>query len=61
MHGNSNGSDKKESPQQATQKPIWEHFANAFRDVAEEALNRLPIGGAAQHDDYIYGMPKRPP
>ncbi len=60
MHGNSNGGDKKESPQKEAQKPIWEQFVDAFKDVPEEELNCLPVDGAAQHDHYIYGSPKRP-
>jgi len=46
-------------PQEAT-KPIWAIFAEAFQDVPEEELDGLPIDGAAQHDHYIYGWPKRP-
>jgi len=30
------------------------------RDVPDEELERLPVDGAAQHDHYIYGLPKRP-
>ena len=41
-------------------KPIWEQFIEAFQDVPEEELERLPVDGAAQHDHYIYGTPKRP-
>ena len=29
-------------------------------DVPDEVLDRLPVDGAAQHDHYIYGTPKRP-
>ena len=46
-------------PSPIAPKPIWEHFADAFKDVPEEELARLPIDGAAQHDHYIYGWPKR--
>jgi hypothetical protein len=31
-----------------------------FGDLPEEELARLPMDGAAQHDHYIYGLPKRP-
>ena len=41
-------------------KPIWEQFIEAFKDVPDEELERLPVDGAAQHDHYIYGLPKRP-
>ena len=60
MHGNSNGGDKKEPPQNEAHLPIWKQFADAFKNVPEEELHRLPVDGAAQHDHYIYGTPKRP-
>lgn len=41
-------------------KPIWEQFIEAFQDVPDDELERLPVDGAAQHDHYIYGLPKRP-
>jgi uncharacterized protein (UPF0218 family) len=28
-------------------------------EIPEEDLARLPVDGAAQHDHYIYGTPKR--
>ena len=34
----------------AARKPIWEQFIEAFQDVPEEKLERLPVDGAAQHD-----------
>jgi hypothetical protein len=40
--------------------PIWEAFIAASLDIPDEELDRLPIDGAAQHDHYIYGTPKRP-
>ena len=43
-----------------TPKPIWEQFIEAFQDVPDDELERLPVDGAAQHDHYIYGLPKRP-
>lgn len=48
------------APPQAPRKPIWQQFAEAFQDVPAEELARLPVDGAAQHDHYIYGLPKRP-
>jgi len=47
------------APETACQ-PIWALFADAFKDVPEAELARLPEDGAAQHDHYIYGLPKRP-
>jgi hypothetical protein len=41
-------------------RPIWEAIDDLMRDVPEEEIARLPIDGAAQHDHYIYGTPKRP-
>jgi hypothetical protein len=39
---------------------IWEIAEEFFRDIPEEEIARLPVDGAAQHDHYIYGLPKRP-
>jgi len=47
-------------PSHEASKPIWEQFIEAFKDVPDEELERLPVDGAAQHDHYIYGLPKRP-
>ena len=46
-------------PQSAAPKPIWEQFAEAFDDVPDEELARLPTDLAAQVDHYVYGLPKR--
>jgi hypothetical protein len=60
--GDAHGSDEAAParPPQEPRKPIWQQFAEAFKDVPEEELARLPADGAAQHDHYIYGLPKRP-
>ena len=57
-----NGSHDHDSaaPPTAVRKPISEQFIEAFKDVPEEELERLPVDGATQHDHYIYGTPKRP-
>ena len=34
-------------------------LADLLQDVPQEVLDRLPTDGAAQHDHYIYGTPKR--
>src|SRR5262249_6690627 len=61
-HGTSNGHESAapalEAPE--TPKPIWELFEEASRTIPDEELDRLPTDGAAQHDHYIYGTPKRP-
>jgi putative addiction module CopG family antidote len=56
-----NGEAEEAAPTPARpHKPIWEIAAELLADVPEEVLNRLPVDGAAQHDHYIYGTPKRP-
>ncbi len=39
-------------------RPIWEIFADAMKDVPSEDLALLPKDGAAQIDHYLYGHPK---
>ena len=41
-------------------KPIWEVAAELRKSVPEEEWAKLPVDGAAQHDHYIYCVPKRP-
>jgi Arc/MetJ-type ribon-helix-helix transcriptional regulator len=41
-------------------RPIGEIIDELMSDVPDEVLDRLPVDGAAQHDHYIYGTPKRP-
>ncbi|MCH8960297.1 MAG: hypothetical protein IH820_03015 [Bacteroidetes bacterium] len=41
------------------QRPIWEVIPEMMKDVPEEELDKLPSDGAAEHDHYIYGTPKR--
>ena len=41
------------------EKPIWEVAAELVREIPEEALDSVPIDGAAQHDHYLYAAPKR--
>jgi hypothetical protein len=38
-------------------RPIWEIFADAMKDVPREDLAALPKDGAAQIDHYLYGHP----
>jgi hypothetical protein len=44
-----------------TPKPIWQQFAEAFDDIPDDELEKLPIDGAANVDHYVYGLPKRHP
>jgi hypothetical protein len=41
-------------------KPIWEVAAEIRQSVPKEEWAKLPPDGAAQHDHYLYGTPKRP-
>jgi hypothetical protein len=62
VNSETNGSELTQEVSPAPSKPqhVWELFADAFKDVPEEEQSRLPVDGAAQHDHYIYGLPKRP-
>jgi Arc/MetJ-type ribon-helix-helix transcriptional regulator len=45
---------------QPRHKPIWEIADELRGNVPSEEWAKLPVDGAAQHDHYIYGTPKRP-
>jgi putative addiction module CopG family antidote len=49
-----------EVPEAAKDRPIGAIIDDLMSDLPEEVLERLPEDGAAQHDHYIYGTPKRP-
>jgi hypothetical protein len=62
QHPGNGGQGKQASPVPSPsprKKPIWEVAAELVAEIPEEDLARLPIDGAAQHDHYIYGTPKR--
>jgi hypothetical protein len=44
----------------ARARPIGAIIDELMSDVPDEVLDQLPVDGAAQHDHYIYGTPKRP-
>ena len=47
--------------QQATRTPsVLDIFQEAREGISEETWKALPQDLAAQHDHYIYGMPKHP-
>jgi hypothetical protein len=62
VNGETNGTEQTQgvSPPPPKPKHIWEIAQELFSDIPEEDLARLPVDGAAQHDHYIYGLPKRP-
>jgi predicted DNA-binding antitoxin AbrB/MazE fold protein len=41
------------------EKPIWEVARDLVRDIPKEALDSVPVDGAAQHDHYLYAARKR--
>ena len=41
-------------------KPISEVFEEIRKGVPDEEWDKLPVDGAEQHAQYIYGLPKRP-
>jgi hypothetical protein len=49
------------SAPQTADKPIWGIADELFGAIPDEELARLPVDGAAQHDHYLYGLPKRSP
>lgn len=63
-HVNDETNGSEEQPGASTLPPrkkrLGEIAEELFRDIPEEELARLPVDGAAQHDHYIYGLPKRP-
>lgn len=40
-------------------RPIWELADEIIAKIPDEILQQLPTDGAAQHDHYLYGTPKR--
>jgi Arc/MetJ-type ribon-helix-helix transcriptional regulator len=54
------GQPHEESTSGAGARSIGEIIDELMSDLPAEVLDRLPADGAAQHDHYIYGIPKRP-
>ena len=52
-------SQAKQATAPAAHKPIWEEIEELTASVPDEEWDKLPVDGAAQHDHYIYGRPKR--
>jgi hypothetical protein len=52
---------ERHTPPSHRHKHMGEIAAELFEEIPDEELARLPIDGAAQHDHYIYGLPKRSP
>lgn len=41
------------------ERPIWEVAEDLMRGLPEDVLRGVPSDGAAQHDHYLYAVPKR--
>ena len=39
---------------------LAEQIAALARNLPQDVVDQLPADGAAQHDHYLYGTPKRP-
>jgi hypothetical protein len=52
---------EQEHPSPPRVKRMGELAAELFGEIPDEELARLPVDGAAEHDHYIYGLPKRFP
>jgi hypothetical protein len=48
-----------ETPNGTGLESIGEIIEELMGNVPDEVLDRLPVDGAAQHDHYLYGTPKR--
>jgi antitoxin component of MazEF toxin-antitoxin module len=44
---------------QPARPPFWERIAALTADAPPEEIAKLPPGGAAEIDHYLYGTPKR--
>jgi hypothetical protein len=42
-----------------SEKTIWGVLDDIWAEVPDEELRKLPTDLAAQHDHYIYGLPKK--
>jgi len=40
--------------------PFWERIAALTADIPPEEFAKVPPGGAAHIDEYLYGRPQRP-
>jgi hypothetical protein len=41
------------------EKTIWDALDDIWAEVPDEELGKLPRDLAAQHDHYLYGLPKK--
>jgi methionyl-tRNA synthetase len=43
----------------ASSEPFWQTFTRQMQSLPDEVFDRLPPDGAAEHDHYLYGSPKK--
>lgn len=48
-----------DSPEPQDDRPVSEMIREIWADMPDEVRAKLPSDGAAEHDHYIYGLPKR--
>ena len=41
------------------ERPVWEAILDNMKTVSPTEFGKLPKDGAAEHDHYLYGHPKR--
>ena len=46
-------------PVESVPNTAWDIIVQAFAEVPDEEWRKLPADGAAEHDHYLYGAPKR--
>ena len=61
--GKTSGSETRQgvAPPLPRPKHMGEIADELFGEIPDEELAQLPEDGAAQHDHYLYGLPKRSP
>jgi hypothetical protein len=42
-----------------TRKTLWDDLDEIWAEVPDEELRKLPTDLSAQHDHYIYGLPRK--
>jgi methionyl-tRNA synthetase len=47
------------TPSTVSSDPFWQTFTRQMRSLPDEVFDRLPPDGAAEHDHYLYGSPKK--
>jgi hypothetical protein len=51
--------ERQADPSNTSSEPFWRTFRRQMQSLPDEVLDRLPPDGAAEHDHYLYGSPKK--